>query len=524
LGDELAKITADSAKGSFFLISGTAMSTVILAITSIIVARFLGPELYGQYNLSLVIPNLLFLIADLGISQGIIKFTANFNLRAETNRIAGIVKNLLMVKALIGAAIFLVNYVFADVFASFFFQRPELAPYIRIGSTAVLFQVMYTTAISLFVGLDKTQYNALATNIQSIAKGIFSVLLIVLGFGLAGALAGHVIGYVAATVFGILVFIPIIRKRDNSIEKSSTVGDLKLMISYSVPLYIAILLAGFAPFYQSVVLAVFTTDVAIGNYRAAANFLALLAIISGPITTALLPAFSKLDSSPKQKIKAFFKLANKYTALIIVPATILIMTLSEEIVQAVYGSTYTLASAFLTTFCLTYLLVGIGYLTLPSLYNGLGDTKTTLKMGMVTFGVLLILSPLLTKFFSVQGLIIAAIAATAAGTTYGTILARKKLQIEFAGTAILKIYVLSAVPSIVPFLIVRLLPISVFFKIIIGGSMYMFVYLTLIPLTKTMTKPEVQKAIEIVQRIRFLKLLLIPILKYQQKLSNTQQI
>ena len=43
---DLEKVAEDSARGSFFLISGTALSTVIMAVSSILIGRFLGPELY----------------------------------------------------------------------------------------------------------------------------------------------------------------------------------------------------------------------------------------------------------------------------------------------------------------------------------------------------------------------------------------------------------------------------------------------------------------------------------------------
>jgi len=55
--DELAKVAEDSARGGFLLISGTALATVIMAIASILIGRLLGPELYGQYTLAIVVPN-----------------------------------------------------------------------------------------------------------------------------------------------------------------------------------------------------------------------------------------------------------------------------------------------------------------------------------------------------------------------------------------------------------------------------------------------------------------------------------
>ncbi len=46
--DELSQVTEDSARGGFFLFSGTAVSSIILAISVVLLGRFLGPELYGQ--------------------------------------------------------------------------------------------------------------------------------------------------------------------------------------------------------------------------------------------------------------------------------------------------------------------------------------------------------------------------------------------------------------------------------------------------------------------------------------------
>jgi len=123
------------------------------------------------------------------------------------------------------------------------------------------------------------------------------------------------------------------------------------------------------PLYQSIILAKFTTDAEIGNFNAATNFVALMSILSVPITTALLPAFSKLDSAANS-IKTFFKLANKYTAMIIPPVMFLIIIYSIEIVQIIYGSAFHSAPLYLATYFALYFLVGLGYLTLTSLYNG----------------------------------------------------------------------------------------------------------------------------------------------------------
>ena len=162
----MTKVAQDSARGGFFLISGSALATFISAIASILVARFLGPELYGQYALALVAPQLLYLFTDLGLNQAITKFTSTLKSRNEADRIPNIIKHGLIARAAIGIAIFALNYFLAGTIATYLLQRPDLGFYIQITSVSILFQVIFTTATSAFVGLDKTEYQAITANTQ----------------------------------------------------------------------------------------------------------------------------------------------------------------------------------------------------------------------------------------------------------------------------------------------------------------------------------------------------------------------
>jgi len=520
MADELFKVAEDSARGGFFLISGTALATVIMAIASILIARLLGPELYGQYTLALVVPQLLFLFTDLGINQGIIKFTASLRTKGETNRLTKMIKCGLMLKASTGIAIFILNYTLADFFASALLQRPDLAVYIRIASTAVVFQVIATTATSAFIGLDKTEYNALTSSIQAIAKAIISIALVLFGFSVAGALLGYVTSYIVAAGTGAAILFFMIRQKQDTQNNHILTDDIKTLIRYGAPLYLSLLLTGFIPLYQNVTLAIFTTDADIGNYKAATNFATLITVLTIPITTALLPAFSKLEPSTTQKIKTFFKLANKYTAMLLLPTTILIITFSSEIVQVIYGSTYQSAHLFLATYCLLYLLVGIGYLTLTSFFNGLGETKTTLYISLITFLTLAALSPILTKTYNVQGIIIAFIIASTAGTSYGSYTARKKFKIEFDTKSIAKIYFISILSSIPPLALLNFSPFPKLLNVTAGGLVYFFIYVTLIPAAKIVQYSELQTATQILQRIKLLTPITKPLLKYQKKIMG----
>ena len=529
MSSELFKIAEDSARGGFFLISGSIIATIISAIATIVIARLLGPELYGQYALVLVVPQILFLFTDLGINQGLIKFSASLQAENETGRITQLIRHGMLFKASIGIIIFILNFAFADHLAILLLNRPDIGPYLRIASTAIIFQIILTTATSAFIGLDKTEYNALTTNIQAIAKSIISVALVLLGLSVAGAVIGYVAGYIIAGIMGTSILFFLLKKNLKTEDKSNFAHDLKTLMSYGIPLYTSALLAGFILPYQNLLLAMFTSDTDIGNFKAATNFITLITILSIPITTALLPAFSKLNFSTKEKIRAFFKFANKYTALLIVPAAVLMMILSNEIVQIVYGPTYQSAPLFLSIYCPLYFLVGIGYLTLTSLFNGLGETRITLKTTLITVIIFVLLAPLTTRIYSVPGLIIAFIISNAVGTSYGSYIARTKFKIEFATKSIIKIYIVSIISALPALLVLQLSSMPKPLNVAAEGLLYLFTYATLTPIVRIITCSELDTATNILQKIKPLSHIVKPLLAYQKKILSylkprTQQL
>ena len=518
---DLIRIAEESARGGFFLVSGAIIATVTYAIAAIVVARFLGPELYGLYTLSLVIPQMLFLFTDFGISQGLVKFAASLREKGEISHVAKIIKYGMLLRASTGLVIFLVNFAFADFFAAAFLRRPDLGIYIRITSTSIIFQVIYTTATSAYVGLDKTEYSALTTDIQAISKAIISIVLVLAGFSIAGALLGYVAGFIIGGVIGSSTLLLVLRRStESSDDNVDFTQSFKTLMSYGFPLYISILLVGFIPPYQNLMLAIFTTDADIGNFKAAANFIILMAILSVQITTALLPAFSKLNSTANEKTKTFFKFANKYTTLLIVPTATLIIIFSKEIVQIIYGSTYQAAALFLSIYCLLYFLVGLGYLNLTSLFNGIGETRITLKTSLITLLTILVLSPLMARAYGVPGLVVSLLSAHAASTCYGMYVARRKLQIEFDTKSLIKIYTIGLLSTVPSLLLLQISTLPRLLNVAVGGLLYLFTYTTLAPVTKIVNNSELETVTEIIKKIKPLAPIIKPFFWYQKKILN----
>ena len=281
------------------------------------------------------------------------------------------------------------------------------------------------------------------------------------------------------------------------------------------------LLIGFFPLYQQVVLAFFSSNAAIGNFRAAFNFVILLTVISTSLTTTFLPAFSKLESASPEKINEFFNKANKYTCLIIVPITISVIVFSGPIVTLLYGTTYTSAALFLSLSCSVYLLSIIGSLTLLSVFNGLGKTRLTMNMTLINFVLLLILSPIFAAAYDVVGVIIASLLSTISASIYAAVIAVHKLGIKFHFDSNLRIYLISVLSAVPPLGLLLFTSLNFILVLLIGGLLYLFVFVTLMPIMKIVNITEIESLAKVTGGLPLMKFIAKPLFRYQHKVSRS---
>jgi O-antigen/teichoic acid export membrane protein len=517
MADDLVRVVGDSARSGSLLAFGMTIATSILVLGSIFTARLLGPELYGQYTLVLVGPQLLFLFTDLGINQGIIKISTNLRCKGENDRACRIVNSGIFLRILTGLIMSLTLYLLAEPFAAVFLNRAELYPFLQMMSIGIFFQALYSTAVSTFVSIDRTEFSAVSSNLEAIVKTSLSILLLLLGFSLFGALVGNLIGYAAAGIIGMILLKIVMPKTSGLNVRVPAKDDMKILLQYGMPIFASFLLTGITPLYQNLILANFTTDVTIGNFKAAFNFATTLTLLSFPITTALLSGFSKLDSAKKENLKVFFKLANKYTSLLVFPIMVIFIVFSGEIIQLVYGQTYQSAPLFLALYCLLYFLVGLGFLNLSSFYNGIGETKMTLKIGVLTFVVVAVLSPFFAQSFGVPGLIAAFLLANTIGTTYGAYVAKKRHNVEFALSAVMRIGLVAFI-SAVPLFLLRFIGFQTYIMLFLGSLLYLLLYFTLVPFMGIVTESELESADSIVRRLGPLRFIAVKVLRLERAL------
>ena len=342
-------------------------------------------------------------------------------------------------------------------------------------------------------------------------------LLVILGFSVVGALAGHITSYGIASLAGSLILLKYYKSLGNP-PSGGFSSSLKAMLGYGFPLYISSLLGLFIGQYQTILLAFFANNAEIGNFNVAMTLTSLINVLIFPLGV-LFPAFSKVNPNSSE-LRHIFKLSTKYTALLIIPATVIVAILAKDIVYTLYGSSYGSAPFFLQLYILTFLYSGLGSTVLGYLFNGIGETRVVFKCSLINLIAFLLLAPILATSYHVPGLIVASLISGSLSLAYGLFIAIKKINVSLDLKASLRIYLASFLSAIPVLALLHISPLNNILNLAINGPIFLLTYLTLLPLTRAIHQPDLDNFKLMFSNLKIVWPILKPVLTYEAKLLN----
>jgi len=519
--DDLVSVASEAAYGAFYLFSGQTLATLIAALASIVVARLLGPELYGVYSLCLVVPGFLLLFTDFGVSPALTRFSAKLRAEGEYGRLASLIRSGFIFKVFTCFITLLIGLTLSDMLAALIINRFELAFLVRVAVFLALFNGVYGTVNSTLIGFNDMRSSASLSVVIQLARSVLCPILIVAGFSVLGAVLGFVLSYLLAAVLGtVIVYVNHYRGLNPRVNNAFR-EDLRVMLSYGLPLYFSSTLESAVGTYQGMVLAWLTSNVMVGNFRVAANFASLMSLLTGPISTALFPAFSRLSLNSGE-IRWMVKYSVKYTAAILAPASMFVIVMSRDLVSIIYGQAYSMASDFLSLYSIVFLYAGLGSVVWGSFFQGVGWTKINLKATLIYSILLTPLTFILAKTYSVPGLIVGFLASSLASTIYSLSVALRRLHVNIDVRSILLIYFASAISATPLLLLVAYSRLPSPINLAVGAVVFTIIYLTLMPIIGGINQGDIENFKLMFKGVKPLKPIINIILHYEAKLAGNR--
>jgi len=307
---------------SFLTVSSRLVANVFIFW---IIARFYGPDIFGQFTTAQVLATNFIILADFGFD--ILLTTEVAKNRNQALKIFQQFFSLKLIFCLV--ALLLMNI--TGLLGDFSFQTKNM---IFILSFYMAFSSLSNFLSALFKGFEKLEYETRVTLAMNLLLILLSIPLILLRINI----------YVIALTF---VFTRLIGFTLGIFYSKSVLSNIsfKFVLEGFNKIRNKVLVFGFFLFFNNlffqldtILISLWKNDSEVGIYQAVFKLIMLPLVIPDIITNTLLPTLSRLNYENKEQWIKIGKFINKLLIGIVVPIAIIMFVYAEQIIEIIYGS------------------------------------------------------------------------------------------------------------------------------------------------------------------------------------------
>jgi stage V sporulation protein B len=522
--DKALEMGKSSATGSFHLLIGVAGSTIIMAIGTLILTALLPVEGVGLYGMALIPSSIISFFRDWGVNSAITQQIASLRAAGKESEIHDVIVSGIVFEVISGAILSIVCFALSWPLALILSpaNAPRLYIYISIMSLSIFAGAILAALSGIFIGFERMKLNSFTSILEAIVKTAVGPFLIVIGFGVLGAIYATLASFISGAIIAtLIVYFTLFRPlRKVKVSKVDIKKTLKPMLSYGLPLTVSNMVIGILPQVFAFTMAVYAGEWMMGNYYAATYFTVLLTFVSIPIATALFPVFAKLNPEREPElVKTVFASSVKYTAVLLVPATMVLITLANPLVNTLFPKNgildslfivnvepkFPYAALFLALSAVINLFVLVGNVSVATFQTGIGKTRQIMLQSFVSLIVGLPLAyglvayfyslggtdPVASASYAVIGGILGTIIAIAPNTAWGLLWAWKNYRVKADFLVSAKILVASVLASGATYLFLNFFSLPSWMLLIAGFFMFLLVYLVAAPLLGAVNRMDI---------------------------------
>jgi O-antigen/teichoic acid export membrane protein len=333
---ELSPLGYRLARGTFWTIFGSLISRGLTLVASIVVARVLGREVFGE--LGIIQSTVVMFSVFAGLGMGITATKHIAELRNEDSHKA---ENIL---SFINTVIFISSFVLATIFifacpwiSSHLLSAPHLTGLLRIGTLMIFLGALNGAQTGTLSGFEA--FKSIAK--VNILSGLANFPLIIGGaivYGLKGVILGMVVGLAINLVLNHIALREQCIKSGISLKLFSFGKEKKIFFSFSIPaMFAGIMIAPVNWICNALLVNQPGGYSEMGILNAVNQWHAALLFIPGILGMVILPILSeRIFSKENEDSRKLLLLAMKINASIVLPFVIIVSLLSQFVMN-LYG-------------------------------------------------------------------------------------------------------------------------------------------------------------------------------------------
>lgn len=319
------------AKDSFWAIFGNGIGNALLLLAGIIIARFLGKDVYGEYGF---VKSTMFYIASfasLGLGVTSTKFIAQ-QLADSPQFVKSVIKDSVLLTIVFSGSIALLLFSFANPFANLI-KEPTLSIAFRVLAIIIVFRAITTTQIGVLAGFKK--FKTIAIN--GLLSGSFMLVICIpltYYWGLKGSLCALLLSQMFNAIINCLSIIRTKKILEEQIEK-----DFKLeLFQFSLPVALQESSYVISHWGAIMLLTLYSSMGEVGLYTATAQWNSIIMMIPGLLNNVILSHLSSSVNKSDQHKRTIASMLLVNLASTLIP--FIIIYILAGFIASFYGPTF----------------------------------------------------------------------------------------------------------------------------------------------------------------------------------------
>lgn len=398
------------AKGGSFLAAGDAFNYVSRMIAALVLAKALGADQYGLYNLAVSSAFVFSGVADFGMATAMERFIAVMRQRGDDAQLRGSTQVGVWAAAIGGVTIAIVVGLLADQIAVGVFDDPRLGPLIRLIAIIIPILALENVLAAVVRGFKRMDQSAFASDfIQPLVRLI--LILIFAVTGLNAVVAGIIFG--VSYLASLLTLVRLAPTHFEPLDTASpAVRPTRELIRFGFPFWLTTVLTKVRKNVQTVLLGVFSTATSVGVFSLASSANIVGRISNVALATSMRPVLAELfDREDMEGMSHLYKATTRWTLTLNLPVTVLLVSYPTAIL-GVFGQSFEAGATALTVLALSELANAITG-TCGSIIDMSGRGVLKLINKVVEIGLLIGGNLLLIPRYGVLGAALAVLGGTA---------------------------------------------------------------------------------------------------------------
>jgi O-antigen/teichoic acid export membrane protein len=397
-------------KNLAILQAGNFGSTIIQSLASIVIARLLQPQLFGLYAIAFSLAGLLVLIVSLGVQDAVTTIVGGTYARQDdqaTKEAFGFLAKATFIIGLLSIGAVLI----APSLAAKLYHNHNIGWYAGILIIASFISNTFLSFSTLaYQVVGKIKEMTILTFSDQMVRNILALALTALGFGIAGAMTGHLLGAIIMLFVSVFVWksiqkehivFPSIRELFKSIRRA----HIKKHLSFSAWIALDKNLSALYNILPILMVALFVSTTEVTYFKISLAYVNLVIGFMGPISVLLNIELPRMREESPATLRKNFIRVSLYSLLCSMVLTIAALIISPLALRVLYGVNFTPGVKYILGLGIYGGFLGIG-VGLGSMWRAIHKVKVSIIINAITLGIGIPTGLYLIKNFGVWGAVI----------------------------------------------------------------------------------------------------------------------